>query len=173
MAQEEGEEEFCMACSREAWEGDSTAVSKFIESCGKIDTVGYDSLNVVDMEKPVVKKVTMKLNSGKVLYSDSIYLVPDIMPEYEGGFEGLLAFLKENLVYPKTARANKISGVVIIEFVIERDGSVKHARVVRSAGYSCDREALRVVKSMRKWTAGKKGIKNVRVQMNLPVRFSL
>ncbi len=172
-AQDEQEEEVCLACSREAWEGDSAAVNKFIAECGVIDTVGYDSLDVVVEEKPVVKKVTMKLNSGKVLYTDSIYLVPDVMPEYKDGFEGMLAHLKQNVRYPAEAKNKKITGVVIVEFVVERDGSVKHARVTRGIGHGCDTEALRVVRAMLGWKPGARKGRNVRVQLNLPVRFAI
>jgi TonB family protein len=172
QAQEEGEG-YCMACSREAWAGDSVALNKFIASCGMVDTVGYDSLDVVVKEKPVVQKITMKLNSGKVLYSDSVYLVPDQLPEYPGGFEAMLGYLKNNLRFPDEAARQKISGTVFVEFIVERDGAVRQVRVLRGIGYGCDQEAARVVKTMQGWKPGLRKGKEVRVKMNLPVRFSM
>jgi TonB family protein len=167
-------EEVCLACSREAWEGDSAAVNKFIASCGVIDTVGYDTLNAVATGKQVaMQKVSMKLHSGKVLYSDSIYNVADVEPQFPGGMEGMFDYLKKSLRYPAKCRASGVQGTVYVTFIVERDGTVRQARVVRGIGSDCDAEALRVVGAMDNWQPGKKNDKPVRVRMNLPVRFKL
>jgi protein TonB len=85
----------------------------------------------------------------------------------------MLTYLKDHLAYPAEAKNKKVGGVVYVEFIVERDGTVRHARVVRGIGYGCDAEAVRVVRGMKGWTPGKKGDRNVRVQLNLPVRFSM
>jgi protein TonB len=120
-----------------------------------------------------MQKVSMKLNSGKVLYSDSIYIVADVEPQYPGGMEGMLGFLKKNLRYPPACRAGGAQGTVYVAFIVERDGSVRKAWVARGIGSDCDAEALRVVGAMDNWQPGQKNGKSVRVRMNLPVRFRL
>ena len=82
-------------------------------------------------------------------------------------------YLAQNIKYPQLARENNITGRVFVTFVVERDGSVTGVRVLRDIGGGCGQEAVRVVKSMPKWTPGKQRGKAVRVQYNLPVNFSL
>ena len=166
-AQDEG---YCAICSREAWAGDSVALNKFMSGCGVIDTVSYDSLNRPVKTVGDYQAITMKLNSGKVMYRDSIYFVTDQMPEFNGGMEGLYKYLTKNIHYPD---GKKISGTVYVKFIIERDGLVKHASILRGIGEEYNKEALRVVKEMPPWQPGKKKGNPVRVQFNLPVKFSL
>ncbi|MEG1905769.1 MAG: energy transducer TonB, partial [Bacteroidales bacterium] len=85
----------------------------------------------------------------------------------------LLGFISKSVKYPVIAQENGIQGRVIVSFVIERDGSVADAVVVRGVDPSLDKEALRVVKSMPKWTPGKQRGKPVRVKYTLPVTFRL
>ena len=74
---------------------------------------------------------------------------------------------------PAVAKDNGIEGKVYIKFVVNEDGSVSQAQVVRGIGGGCDEEALRVVKDMPKWKAGKQRGKNVKVWYTLPVYFKL
>jgi protein TonB len=167
------QENFCAICSREAWAGDSVALNKFMTGCGVVDTVGYDSSGVAVTTNPVYKKVTMKLNSGKVLFSDEIFIVPDRMPQFVGGDEALLTFLSKNIHYPAKAGESKIQGTVFIQFIVEKDGAISHVQIKRSIDAELDAEAARVVKSLPKWKSGQHKGKAVRVQMALPVRFKL
>src|SRR6185436_4380638 len=96
-AQEEG---YCSIFSREAWAGYLVALNKFMSGCGVIDTVSYDSLNRPVKTVGDYQAITMKLNSGKVMYRDSIYFVTDQMPEFNGGMEGLYKYLTKNIHYP-------------------------------------------------------------------------
>ena len=102
-----------------------------------------------------------------------IFMVVESMPAYPGGEPALYAFLAENIKYPQMAKESGIQGRVFVTFVVERDGSVTDVRVLRGIGGGCDEEAIRVVKSMPKWTPGKQRGKSVRVQYNLPVKFTL
>ena len=102
-----------------------------------------------------------------------IFQVVENDPEFPGGAEALYKYLAQNIKYPQLARENNITGRVYVTFVVEKDGSVTGARVLRDIGGGCGQEAIRVVKSMPKWTPGKQRGKNVRVQYNLPVNFSL
>lgn len=102
-----------------------------------------------------------------------IFMVVESMPEYPGGEPALYSYLAENIKYPQMAKESGIQGRVFVTFVVERDGSVTDVRVLRGIGGGCDEEAIRVVEGMPKWTPGKQRGKSVRVQYNLPVKFTL
>jgi len=102
-----------------------------------------------------------------------IFMVVESMPEYPGGEAALYTFLADNIKYPQMAKESGIQGRVFVTFVVEKDGHVTDVRVLRGIGGGCDEEAIRVVKSMPKWTPGKQRGKSVRVQYNLPVKFTL
>jgi len=103
----------------------------------------------------------------------TIFTVVENDPEFPGGMEALYKFLRDNIKYPSLARDNNITGRVYVTFVVERDGSIANPRVLKDIGGGCGAEAIRVVKSMPKWTPGKQRGKAVRVQFNLPVSFNL
>jgi TonB family protein len=102
-----------------------------------------------------------------------LFLVVEQMPEFPGGEEALYRFLNENIHYPDSAKTAGIQGRVFITFVVNTDGSISDVRILRGIGGGCDEEALRVVKSMPNWIPGTQHGKPVRVQYNLPVKFSL
>ena len=85
----------------------------------------------------------------------------------------LLTYLSQNIKYPALARENGIEGVVVVRFVVEKDGSISGLELVRDIGGGCGKEALRVVKAMPAWTPGLQRGRPVRVQFNLPVVFRL
>jgi protein TonB len=93
------------------------------------------------------------------------------MPEYPGGDEALLAFLQREIQYPEVARNNGITGTVLIEFVVEKDGRVSNAKVKVPLFPECDKEAVRGVMAMPKWKPGKNMGKPVRCFFQVPVTF--
>ena len=95
------------------------------------------------------------------------------MPSFPGGEAKLFQYLGENMKYPAMARDAGITGVVYVTFVVKEDGKIDGVRILRGVGGGCDEEAIRVVKSMPRWTPGKQRGKSVRVQYNLPIRFVL
>ncbi len=96
------------------------------------------------------------------------------MPEFpDGGTSGLMKYINDNLKYPPIAQENGIQGRVIVSFVVNKDGSISNARVVRGVDASLDREALRLVNSMPKWIPGKKDGKVVRVSYTQPISFRI
>jgi protein TonB len=95
------------------------------------------------------------------------------MPEFPGGTQALMKYLGESIKYPVIAQENGIQGRVICQFVVNKDGSIVDIEVVRSVDPSLDKEAVRVIKSMPKWTAGRQRGKPVRVKYTLPVNFRL
>lgn len=104
---------------------------------------------------------------------EAIFTVVENDPEFPGGMEALYKYLAQNMKYPQLARDNGITGKVYVTFVVEKDGSIANPKVLRDIGGGCGQEAIRVIKSMPKWTPGKQRGKPVRVQFNLPVNFSL
>ncbi|HFA50765.1 MAG TPA: energy transducer TonB [Bacteroidetes bacterium] len=87
--------------------------------------------------------------------------------------EKMLAFIYENIQYPPVARENNIKGMVVLQFVVEIDGSVSNVKVVRDIGGGCGEEAMRVVKMMPAWNPGKQRGRPVRVMFTLPIKFLL
>ncbi len=102
-----------------------------------------------------------------------IFVVVENMPSFPGGNGALMKYLATHIKYPELAKESGIQGRVFINFVVERDGSIDHVKVLRGIGGGCDEEAVRVVKSMPKWIPGKQRGKPVRVSFNLPVKFTL
>ena len=102
-----------------------------------------------------------------------IFTVVESMPEFKGGMAKLYTYLGNNIKYPVMAKESGIQGKVYVTFVVERDGSITDVRVLRGIGGGCDEEAIRVVAGMPSWKPGKQRGKPVRVQYNLPVRFTL
>ena len=96
------------------------------------------------------------------------------MPEFPGGMDELMKYLSDNIQYPSKAKENKWEGTVLCELVVEKDGSINEAKVLKSSGYQLlDIEALRVILNMPKWTAGMQNGDSVRVKFALPISFKL
>ena len=119
---------------------------------------------------------------------DTIYNVAETMPQFPGGPNALMKYLSENTKYPELAKANKIEGRVYVRFVVEKDGSVTNAEVLRGIdkkgdteatevlrgiNKECDAEVLRVVSSMPKWQAGTQNGEAVRCRFTVPFIFKL
>ena len=85
----------------------------------------------------------------------------------------LMSFIYDNITYPTTARENNITGMVVVQFVVEPDGSVSNIDVVRDIGAGCGEEIVRVLKKMPAWNPGKQRGRPVRVMFTLPVKFKL
>jgi TonB family protein len=93
--------------------------------------------------------------------------------EYLGGEEALFNYLSKNIIYPKQAVKNEITGRVILEFVICEDGTVCNIKTVRSPDASLSAEAMRVVALMPKWTPAIQDNKKVACTFSLPITFAL
>ncbi len=115
----------------------------------------------------------VKIEEEEEEAEDEIFQVVENDPEFPGGAEAMYKYLAQNIKYPQLARENNITGRVYLQFVVEKDGSVTNVKVMRDIGGGCGAEAVRVVKSMPKWTPGKQRGKAVRVYYQIPVNFSL
>ncbi|PLW93301.1 MAG: energy transducer TonB [Marinilabiliales bacterium] len=102
---------------------------------------------------------------------EPFFVVVDQMPEFPTGQQGLGDYIKSNLSYPRTALDAKVEGIVIASFIVEKNGSISNVEIVRSLGYGCDEEVIRLIKMMPKWKPGKKDGKAVRVKLSIPVQF--
>lgn len=101
------------------------------------------------------------------------FTVVEQMPEFPGGDAARVKYLQQNLKYPELAREAGISGTVFVTFVVSRDGRLSDFKILRGIGGGCDEEAIRVLKQMPHWIPGKQGGRNVPVQFNLPIKFTL
>lgn len=123
-----------------------------------------------NVQKKVVKttKATKKTSAN-----DKVYEVCEQMPTFPGGDAALMKYLAENIKYPVSAQKAKEQGRVVVQFIVEKDGTVTGVKTVRSVTPALDAEAVRVIKAMPKWTPGKQGGQPVRVNYNVPVSFRL
>lgn len=105
---------------------------------------------------------------------EQIYMVVEQMPEFPGGMGKLMTYLGENIKYPSKALELQWEGRAICQFVVEKDGSITNAEIVKSSGYQLlDVEAMRVVLNMPNWSAGIQNGDSVRVKFTIPVTFKL
>ena len=98
-------------------------------------------------------------------------VIPDVFPQFPGGTNGLLQYIAKNMVYPESAKKQNIYGEVIVRYVVEKDGSIKDAEIIKGLSEDVDRECLRVFKSMKGWKPGIKDGKPVRIEYKQPVQF--
>lgn len=105
--------------------------------------------------------------------SNDLIMIVDGLPEFPGGEEKRIKFIKENLKYPKTAKDSNIQGTVFVTFLVEKDGSISNIDILRGINKECDDEALRVIKLLPKWKPGQQRGKPQRVQFNMPIKFTL
>ena len=104
---------------------------------------------------------------------NKVFDVVEQMPSFPGGMPALMQWLSQNIKYPVIAAENGVQGRVIVQFVVEKDGSVTDVHVAKSVDPSLDKEATRVVKAMPKWNPGKQNGSAVRVKYTVPVMFKL
>ncbi len=102
-----------------------------------------------------------------------IFTYVEQMPDFPGGQTELMKFLQKNLRYPPAARENGIEGRVVLQFVVDEQGTISDIQVLRDIGGGCAEEAVRVVKMMPPWKAGKQNGNPVKVYFKLPVTFKL
>lgn len=139
---------------------------------GLTDKDGTDVESIVAPEMPetpptVTKAVELPEESNEP------FLTVEVQPSFMGGNSEMYKFLSKNLKYPAAAQRANIQGKVFLSFIVEKDGSITDIETMRGIGFGCDEEAMRVVKLMPKWIAGKQNGRNVRVKFTIPVFFRL
>lgn len=127
-----------------------------------------------DKFKAVQEQVVVKEPEPEVKHvEEEIFVAVEQQAEFPGGQGALMKWLSNNIRYPESAQQNDIQGRVIVKFVVEKDGSIGAATILKGVDKDLDREALRVVKRMPKWQPGKNNGVAVRSYFNLPVTFKL
>ncbi len=122
------------------------------------------------------KSTTQQINKSTTITFDGeeeVFVVVEEPPRFPGGDSALYMYLCMNLSYPDAARENKIEGMVVVLFVVEKDGSVSNVRVLRDIGGGCGEAAVEVVKNMPRWEPGRQAGKAIRTQFSLPLKFEL
>lgn len=137
------------------------------EATMEIEDVEYDEVEepyeIIDGTSEVVYHVD----------DTDVVNIPDIFPEFKGGLDSLYVFLGKNLIYPKEALEKDISGIIYVQFIIDKEGNIRNEKIIRGIGAGCDEEALRVVRIMPQWEPGKNNGIPVNVNYTLPIKFEL
>ena len=97
----------------------------------------------------------------------------EVMPSYAGGMQNFYQFIADNVKYPRRAQQMRVEGRVFVQFVVEKDGSLSNIQVLRGIGAGCDKEAIRVMKLVQGFSPAKQGDLRVRLQMVVPINFTL
>ena len=106
--------------------------------------------------------------------ADSVYTTVDVPPEFRGGRKALSKYVDgKNHRYPEEARKNKIEGKVVVQFIINEDGTPGNFEVIEGIGYGCDEAAVEAFKKMPKWNPGLVNGKPVKVRTRMGYRYTL
>jgi TonB family protein len=130
----------------------------------------FQTLNAQDNPTIDIQTDTILITN---LEDSTVHKFAETLPEYPGGMEKLFQYLSKNVRYPENCRKKMISGVVLSEFIVEKDGSISNIKVIVSADPDLDAEAIRVISSFPKWIPGTQQGKPVRVFFQLPIRFTV
>jgi len=136
--------------------------TKVAISVADVKGVENGKIDIADVKQAVTQEVEEK-----------VYTVIEQMPVFPGGEQELLNYINKNIKYPVIAQENGIQGKVILRFVVSKTGVVDKVEVIRSLDPACDKEAIRVVKSLPKFIPGKQNGMNVAVWYTLPVTYKL
>ena len=139
----------------------------------KKDSVVSEEGEVLKCGEVVVEPVPIPNPYLNPESSEQVFGIVEQMPLFPGGDKKLMDYLSENIRYPEELAESCIQGRVIVTFVVEKDGSISGAKVVKSVHPLLDEEALRVVNAMPKWIPGKQNGVTYRVKYYLPVNFRL
>lgn len=101
------------------------------------------------------------------------FVIVEDMPEFKGGEKALLKYISEHVVYPEIAKENDIQGTVYVKFVVNEKGKVTNVGLLRGVDPLLDKEAIKVIESLPDWKPGKQSGKNVKVSMQVPIKFQL
>jgi protein TonB len=101
------------------------------------------------------------------------YINAQVMPAYEGGLQSMYKFIARNIKYPRVAQRTGVEGTVFVTFVVSKDGTVTNVSVSRGISEECDKEAIRVISLLNKWTPGQQNQRAVNVRMTIPIKFDL
>jgi periplasmic protein TonB len=144
-----------------------------VEEIPTIEEIKQNEVAAVEVEGDA--EVVFEEPVAAVVEEDEnkIFMVVEQQPEFEGGYEAMMNFIRKNMRYPASARRMGIDGTVYVSFVVGKDGAINDVKVLRGISADCDKEAVRVVQAMPPWKPGKQNGKPVFVRFNLPIKFKL
>lgn len=131
------------------------------------DIEGEDAIMAVEIASIADEKVITEEES----MGERPFHLVEQMPHFQGGEQKMIQFIKENLRYPQTAKENNIYGRVVIQFVVNKDGTISNISIIKGVDKSLNEEAIRLTKSMPRWVPGKQNGKVVPVYYSLPISF--
>jgi protein TonB len=145
-------------------------IEKSTKAIGALTVDGNDELGGEVLR---IKEEIAPPEPPKHVEDNKIFEVVEQNPTFPGGTAALMSWLSQNIKYPVIAAENGVKGRVIVQFVVEKDGSITDVVVVKSVDPSLDREATRVIKNMPHWIPGRQNGSPVRVRFTVPVTFTL
>lgn len=149
-----------------------TEVLNIVEDDVEIDE--EDELFIEDTEADQETAITIvAIEEEEEEYEAQVFFIVEEMPKFPGGELELRKFIANNVEYPEVAKENGIQGRIFVSFVINKKGEVERAKIVRGVDPSLDKEALRVINSLPKWTPGSQRGKPVYVSFTVPIYFQL
>ena len=148
----------------------SVALIVLLFSCGESEREEETSAANSNTESAETRA---EKSASKTEFTGEVYEIVEQMPSFPGGPAELMKWLSSHVQYPAIAIDICIQGTVIVAFIVEPDGSVSNAKLVRSVDPCIDQEALRVVRQMPKWNPGKRAGIPVRVIYYLPIKFKV
>lgn len=127
----------------------------------------------VQPKKDSIKSDTILKTPSEKSESDEIFNIVDKMPEFPGGVDKMMEYIQNNIQYPKAAKDAGIGGTCFLKFTVNKDGIISDVQVLKGVPgcFDCDKEAIRIVKSMPNWVPGELNGKSVNVYFNLPIKF--
>ncbi len=147
---------------------------KVIKIVAVIDTEETPKVDIPDITIEVDDSVPNPTAPDSIeIAPEAPFYIVENMPTPVGGYVAFYKFLSKNLKYPTQAKRMGIEGKVFMQFVIDKDGSITNAQVIKGIGAGCDEEALRAINIHPKWNAGKQRGRAVRVRMVVPIVFQL
>jgi protein TonB len=145
------------------------------ETMPTIDEVQANATGTVNIDGPEVdftETAQTEIVAAEIA-PELPYTIVEQMPSFPGGAQDMLNFLGKHTKYPRIASNMGVEGTVFVGFVVSKEGSINEIAIVKGLSKECDEEAMRVVKLMPNWIAGKQNGKAVAVRFVLPIRFKL
>ena len=149
------------------------------ENMIRINKTGYKEFKgIINSNDPVISLTKLNengyaSNTGDSQLIEAPEMEADELPEFPGGTASLLEYLRKTIKYPAVCRENNVQGRVVISFIIDTDGSITEAEVIKSVDPLLDAEALRTISKMPAWKPGRKNGNIVKVRYSVPINFRL
>jgi periplasmic protein TonB len=144
-----------------------------VETAPTIEEIKANDVAAVAVEGPVTVEFEEPVEQVVEVDDNEIFTVVEQAPEFEGGYDALMRWVKQTMVYPPNARRMDMEGTVYLSFVVGKTGVISDVTVLKGFMAECDKEAVRVAKLMPPWKPGKQNGRAVSVRFTLPLKFRL